>query len=227
MEESEKLYEELQRLEGTLPKIELEESEVMQDPETQDQLITLLVGQRLLGPNAKGVKEIEKHLEGKAKEIRRRREAYHRELGEISKRLGELTRPVIRSCVEELSDLGQRPKLLREILDRTFHGFSQKTFLTVRTNEKAISQIHQLVREGTKKIQAMALSPISEIRGEFSRIKTEIEAVDWRTSEKIENVDEQQFFKFSFPNVIDSNYKGPLTGTPMRPPELPDSSGTK
>jgi hypothetical protein len=212
MEASEKFYEELRKLEEGLPTIEREEWEAVTDPETEDRMITLLVGERLLGPNDRRIGDLQKHFDSKAKEIRARREAYHSEYGRISRELTTLTGPVIRGYVEELSDLGGRPKLSREIVDTQYDGRRETTILSVMTNEKAILGIRNLVKKGIAKIQSMGLSPISEIRAEFSRIKAEIEAVDWHKTERIDGINEADVYKFSPPQQIDPNYKGPPSG---------------
>ena len=211
-EESERLFFELERLRSTLAAIEEEEKILIGDPEMQGLTLSLLTGQYLLDANNQIIKTLQNQLVAKAKEIRARREGYYAEHARLSKELMALTTPVIHGYIEEVSDLGLRPKLFREILEKKYDGRREKTILNITSNEKAISRIHQLIREGIKKIQSMGLSRISEIRGEFIRLKGEIEAVDWHITERIDGVDEADYFKFSFPQGVAPGYTGPLSG---------------
>lgn len=184
---------------------------MIEDPGLQQSVVTLITMEKVLNPMDQRILQLRGEIEANRKALSKRRDTHHAECGRISKELAILTQPLIREYVEELSDLGQRPKLSREILEKKYDGFLKKTTLTVATNEKLIRQIRDLTKKAMGKIQSMTLSPISEIWSEFSRLKREIEGIDWHTTEQIK-VDEAEFFKFSPPQEIDPNYAGPLSG---------------
>ena len=215
--ESEKLYQELEELRATLPEIEREENEAIEDPGLRELITRLSTATVVFEVNDLRVSALQREVAARVATIRSRRREYLKRLGRISKELSALTAPVIRNYAEELSNLAGRPKLNREILSKEYHGFSKTTILSITSNENSIRKIKSLVKKAIEKIQGMAMSPISEIRNAFIEEKLTIEGTDWRTVETLK-MDEREYFRGSPPLGICPTYEGPLSGTPMGPP---------
>jgi hypothetical protein len=211
MEESERLYQEWKKMEG-FQQAEAEENAVVNDPELQQSVLALVTMERILDANDSRIAATNARLKEIRKALSKKREECRHERSRIEKALENLTKPLIRAHMEALSEMRQRPKLSREILEKKYDGFSQKTVLSVETNERTILKIHQLVDKAIARIQSMSLLPISEIQAEFSRSKKEIQDLDWHITERLK-MDESEYFRFSFPEgKFDPNYRGPLSG---------------
>jgi len=219
MEKTEELVQELAKKKESFAVIENEEWAFIGDHERREQLITLLLAERILPTGDSRIKSLSDDFSQSAREFRAKREAHHREYARIAKELSVLTGPVIRTYMEELTDLGAKPKFSREVLGKKYDGLRKQTILTINTNEKAIRKIHELVKEAIGKIQSMTLSPISEIRTVFIEAKSAIGVMDWHQTEKVK-IDEVDFFKGSPPLGSGTNFGGPLSGLEMPPPKL-------
>jgi hypothetical protein len=213
MDKSQRLFQEIQKLEATFREIEREEERAIKDRSLQEQVLLALTADHVLGINDPRKKEMWVEINSRKQGIDQKREKYRKENSRLSRELVILTRPVIRELQEKLHLELRLLKLVREIISQEYHGSTRKTLLTVKTNVDGIRKFREKIDEATKTLGRMENQPISAIRSYAEQIKKEVAEIDIiSTIEK--KIEENEFYRFQGPpqGNISAGYDGPLGG---------------
>jgi hypothetical protein len=213
MEESEKLYEQLQELEAAVPRIEEERKKAMEDPELHRLMVTLLLAERMLDSNDPQISLLQKELESRKEMINERTKAYREKQKTLSKELTRLTQPVIQKIVRELHERISSLKVERQILNKRYAGVSKQWILRVETNEGVVQKVRQKILEEIETIQSMSRQPIAAIQKEAALFAEGLKIFDLEKREQKE-IDENTYFKGQTPQGLTGRpeYDGPRSG---------------
>jgi hypothetical protein len=214
MEQSEKLFQELQNLKGNLSEIEREETNAIDDPGLQRSVLTLITMERVLNPNDQRILQLQGEIEATRKSLSAKRNVYRTEDARISKELLALTSGPIRGFVEDLHVCLARAKRKTEILNTSYDGRRQETILTIKSNRLAFRELKRMVAEAVVLLERMRLQPVLVIEKEARRLLSAVEAFNWK-AEETEKISEVDYYRGGPPPAgTDLNYGGPMSGPP-------------
>jgi hypothetical protein len=214
IDRSTELFEKLQALEGTLPAIEAGEMEAVNDPQIQGLVLRTVTAEKILRVNDPRIKELQKELQDTAKSIQDRKEAYRRDHSSLGNQLSILTSPVIDGIVSRFKRMGEGLRLDREVVGKRYDGVFKRTILKVQSNEDALREFHQRIKEAVAKISGMTFESITAIEAEANRLNQELKDFNPNVFTEKE-MDENDYFRGTPPQGADPTYIGPRSGLPL------------
>jgi hypothetical protein len=182
MDESERIFQELETLEATRDGIEKRWS-LMNNSSELRTLVEDLNFREKTGPQEE-IERLRRELEVKLMERDREKDTDLVKWKGLKKELNLLVRPAIEKGVERLGMEFRPLKLEKKITSRTSGGFNMTSRVTLETNEDGVARAQKIIREAIETLRTMVDKPISQIELFVQEKLKEIQAVDLSVQKK-------------------------------------------
>lgn len=211
MEDSGKIFKELESLERTREGIERRWLAANNAPDLRELVMEVIVREKT-GPREE-LERLQTELNKRLQVRDAEKNAYLSKWKELRKSLEMLTMPVISNFILEFAELSAllQKKCVNDIIDKSWDGFKGMGMLRIRTNSPSMGEVREKINKAVEIIRQMNAWSIPMIEKKAGELMEEIKGIDLsRTIEK--EVSEDDFYRGVTPQGIGKDYAGPRSG---------------